>query len=79
MKEVIIASACRTPIAKFQGGLTSFTAPKLGALAMDGRTLREPRWESWRAPATFARRIGRACFAARRARAIGQARVAGIP
>ncbi len=34
MKEVVIVSACRTPIAKFQGSLASFTAPKLGALAV---------------------------------------------
>jgi len=31
VKEVVIASACRTPIAKFQGGLASFRAPQLGA------------------------------------------------
>jgi len=30
-KNVVIASACRTPIGKFQGTLTSFTAPQLGA------------------------------------------------
>ena len=34
MNEVVIASACRTPIGKFQGGLASFTAPALGALAI---------------------------------------------
>ena len=34
MKEVVIASACRTPIAKFQGSLTGFRAPELGALAI---------------------------------------------
>jgi len=34
LKEVVIASACRTPIAKFQGGLASFRAPELGALAI---------------------------------------------
>ena len=34
MKEVVIASACRTPIARFQGGLASFRAPELGALAI---------------------------------------------
>jgi acetyl-CoA C-acetyltransferase len=34
LKEVVIVSACRTPIAKFQGLLASFTAPKLGALAV---------------------------------------------
>jgi acetyl-CoA C-acetyltransferase len=34
VKEVVIASACRTPIAKFQGGLAGFSAPQLGALAV---------------------------------------------
>lgn len=34
MRDVVIVSACRTPIAKFQGGLASFTAPQLGALAI---------------------------------------------
>lgn len=34
MKEVVIASACRTPIGKFQGALGSFRAPDLGALAI---------------------------------------------
>jgi acetyl-CoA C-acetyltransferase len=34
LKEVVIASACRTPIAKFQGGLAGFRAPELGALAV---------------------------------------------
>ena len=34
MREVVIASACRTPIAKFQGGLESFRAPDLGGLAI---------------------------------------------
>lgn len=34
MTEVVIVSACRTPVAKFQGSLASFTAPKLGALAI---------------------------------------------
>ena len=33
MTDVVIASACRTPIAKFQGGLAGFSAPELGALA----------------------------------------------
>jgi len=31
MKDVVIASACRTPIGKFQGTLSPFTAPQLGA------------------------------------------------
>ncbi len=34
MKDAVIASACRTPIARFQGGLASFRAPELGALAI---------------------------------------------
>jgi len=34
MRDVVIVSACRTPIAKFQGGLAGFTAPQLGALAI---------------------------------------------
>jgi acetyl-CoA C-acetyltransferase len=34
MKDVVIVSACRTPIARFQGGLAGFTAPQLGALAI---------------------------------------------
>ena len=34
LKEVVIASACRTPIARFQGGLQGFRAPELGALAI---------------------------------------------
>ena len=32
--EVVIAGACRTPIGKFLGGLSSFKAPALGALAI---------------------------------------------
>jgi len=34
VKDVVIASACRTPIGKFQGALTPFRAPELGALAI---------------------------------------------
>jgi acetyl-CoA C-acetyltransferase len=34
LKDVVIASACRTPIAKFQGALAGFRAPELGALAI---------------------------------------------
>ena len=30
MREVVIASACRTPIGKFQGSLSPFRAPELG-------------------------------------------------
>ncbi len=33
MTDVVIASAVRTPIGKFQGSLAGFTAPQLGALA----------------------------------------------
>ncbi len=32
MKDVVIASACRTPIGRFQGSLGPFSAPRLGAL-----------------------------------------------
>jgi acetyl-CoA acetyltransferase len=34
MKEVVIVSAVRTPVGKFQGSLQSFAAPRLGALAV---------------------------------------------
>ena len=34
MKEVVIVSATRSPIGKFQGGLAGFRAPQLGALAI---------------------------------------------
>lgn len=34
MTEVVIVSACRTPIAKFQGALASFKATQLGAFAV---------------------------------------------
>ncbi len=34
MKDVVIVSACRTPIGKFQGGLAGMRATELGALAV---------------------------------------------
>jgi acetyl-CoA C-acetyltransferase len=34
LKDVVIVSACRTPIARFQGALAGFRAPELGALAI---------------------------------------------
>jgi acetyl-CoA C-acetyltransferase len=34
MKEAVILSAVRTPVGKFQGSLQSFSAPRLGALAV---------------------------------------------
>ena len=34
MKEVVIVSAARIPVGRFQGALQSFTAPRLGALAV---------------------------------------------
>jgi acetyl-CoA C-acetyltransferase len=34
LEEVVIASACRTPIGRFQGSLTPFSAPALGSLAV---------------------------------------------
>ena len=33
MKEVVIVSACRTPIGRFQGSLSPLSAPKIGAIA----------------------------------------------
>ncbi|WP_291967891.1 acetyl-CoA C-acyltransferase [Maribacter sp.] len=36
MKEVVIVSAVRTPIGSFMGGLSTVTAPKLGAIAIEG-------------------------------------------
>src|SRR5579871_2510446 len=32
--EVVIISGCRTPVGKFQGSLSDFTAPQLGAIAV---------------------------------------------
>ena len=32
--DVVIISACRTPVGKFQGSLTDFTAPQLGAMVV---------------------------------------------
>jgi len=34
LRDVVIVSACRTPVAKFQGALSGFRAPDLGALAI---------------------------------------------
>lgn len=34
VKDVVIVSACRTPIGKFQGGLSGFKATELGSLAV---------------------------------------------
>ncbi len=34
MRDVVLVAACRTPIGKFQGALSGFSAPKLGALAI---------------------------------------------
>src|SRR5215468_4060607 len=34
MKEIVIISAVRTPVGKFQGALKSMTAPQLGALVV---------------------------------------------
>ncbi len=45
MTDVVIVSACRTPIGKFQGGLSSFRAPELGALAI-AEALRRARVEA---------------------------------
>lgn len=35
MKEVVIVSVARTPIGSFGGGLSSLTAPQLGAKAIE--------------------------------------------
>jgi acetyl-CoA C-acetyltransferase len=40
MREAVIISAARTPVGKFQGSLQSFSAPKLGALAVREAVLR---------------------------------------
>jgi acetyl-CoA C-acetyltransferase len=34
VRDVVIVSACRTPVAKFQGALAGFRAPELGGLAV---------------------------------------------
>ena len=34
MDDVVIVAAARTPVGKFQGALSSFTAPKLGAIVV---------------------------------------------
>jgi len=34
LRDVVIAGACRSPIAKFQGSLARFSAPELGSLAI---------------------------------------------
>jgi len=44
MKDVVIASACRTPIGKFQGSLAAFKSPELGGLAV-AEALRRARIE----------------------------------
>jgi acetyl-CoA C-acetyltransferase len=44
VRDVVIASACRTPIGKFQGSLAGFSAPALGALAV-AEALRRARVE----------------------------------
>ena len=32
MTNAVIVSACRTPIGRFNGGLSKFSAPQLGAM-----------------------------------------------
>src|SRR3984893_19490661 len=32
--DVVIISACRTPVGKFQGSLSDFSAPRLGAITV---------------------------------------------
>jgi acetyl-CoA acetyltransferase len=40
MREVVIVSACRTPIGKFSGGFKNIDAQKLGSIVID-----EASWE----------------------------------
>lgn len=40
MREVVIVSACRTPIGSFRGSLSSLPAPRLGAVAVAGALAR---------------------------------------
>ena len=35
MTNAVIVSACRTPIGRFNGGLSKFRAPELGAIAIE--------------------------------------------
>jgi acetyl-CoA C-acetyltransferase len=53
MEDVVIVSAVRTPIAKFQGSLSDFTAPQLGSLVVREAVKRagvEASWVSGRRP-----------------------------
>ena len=34
MREVVILSAARTPVGRFQGGLAGIAAPRLGSVAI---------------------------------------------
>src|ERR1700721_1418585 len=38
--DVVIISGCRTPVGKFQGSLTDFSAPQLGPIAVRGAVKR---------------------------------------
>jgi acetyl-CoA C-acetyltransferase len=40
MNEVVIVSACRTPVGSFGGALSSITAPKLGAIVIEEAIIR---------------------------------------
>jgi acetyl-CoA C-acetyltransferase len=40
--DVVIISGCRTPVGKFQGSLSEFTAPQLGAIAIREAVKRAP-------------------------------------
>ena len=33
-EDAVIISGCRTPVGKFQGSLSDFTAPQLGAMVV---------------------------------------------
>jgi len=47
MEDVVIVSAVRTPIAKFQGSLSDFTAPQLGSLVVREAVKRAGVEASW--------------------------------
>ncbi len=47
MRDTVIISAVRTPIAKFQGALEGFSAPQLGAIAVREAVKRSASWAWW--------------------------------
>ena len=42
LDEVVIISACRTPVGKFQGSLSDLSAPQLGAVVVREAVKRAP-------------------------------------